>query len=175
MHILEEFVAAAREVYPIRTFRRGSLLVSAGEIEKFVYWIEAGAVRAFFQENELEHTIRLGYTGNLITSLHSVLSDSPSEISLEVIRTSHILCVPKQYFFEFVHGQTSCQQGYYRMLEHLIQQQLEREIDLLIASPADRLARVLQRSPAVFQEIPLKYIAAYLRMSPETLSRIRKS
>lgn len=53
--------------------------------------------------------------------------------------------------------------------------EIEREIDILTFSPAERLNRVQERSPHLFQEIPSKYIAAYLRMTPETLSRIRKS
>ncbi|HEU5148245.1 MAG TPA: Crp/Fnr family transcriptional regulator, partial [Chryseosolibacter sp.] len=64
---------------------------------------------------------------------------------------------------------------YAALLESLITQQIEREVDLLIHSPAERLKRVLERSPNLFQEIPLKYIASYLRMTPETLSRIRNS
>lgn len=61
------------------------------------------------------------------------------------------------------------------LLQNLILQQLEREKDLLIKSPKERYVRVLQRSPRLFQEIPNKYIATYLGMSPETLSRLKKS
>lgn len=57
----------------------------------------------------------------------------------------------------------------------LLNSMLEREIDLLTSSPFERYNRILERSPQVFQEIPLKYIASYLRMTPETLSRLRKS
>ncbi len=60
------------------------------------------------------------------------------------------------------------------ILEQLVYQQIERERDLLTASPADRYHRVLERSPQLFQEVPNKYIAAYLRMTPETLSRLKK-
>lgn len=66
-------------------------------------------------------------------------------------------------------------QQYSRLLELLITQLIEREIDLLTTSPIERLNRVLLRSPHLFRHIPLKYIASYLRMKPETLSRIRKS
>jgi hypothetical protein len=58
-------------------------------------------------------------------------------------------------------------------LEDLVLQQLEREKDLLINAPAERYERVLKRSPKLFQEVPNKYIANYLRMSPETLSRLK--
>ncbi|MCH5717306.1 cyclic nucleotide-binding domain-containing protein [Niabella hibiscisoli] len=60
------------------------------------------------------------------------------------------------------------------MLEGLVVQQIEREKDLLIQSPRERYERVLKRSPQLFQEVANKYIAAYLRMSAETLSRLKK-
>jgi CRP-like cAMP-binding protein len=52
---------------------------------------------------------------------------------------------------------------------------MERENDLIIYSPQKRVERVFKRSPQLFQEIPQKYIASYLRMTPETLSRILKN
>ena len=61
------------------------------------------------------------------------------------------------------------------VLATIIEQQLEREVDLLLQSPLQRYQRVLKRSPRVFQEIPHKHIANYLRMTPETLSRLKKS
>ena len=60
------------------------------------------------------------------------------------------------------------------MLENLVVQQIEREKDLLTQSPRERYERVLKRSPQLFQEVANKYIATYLRMSPETLSRLKK-
>jgi len=62
-----------------------------------------------------------------------------------------------------------------KMLENLAVEQVEREIDLLADSPQKRYQRVMNRSPQLFQEIPKKHIANYLRMSPETLSRLKKS
>ena len=49
------------------------------------------------------------------------------------------------------------------------------EIDILTNSPKERYKRVLKRSPQLFQEIPNRHIANYLRMSAETLSRLKKS
>ena len=62
-----------------------------------------------------------------------------------------------------------------KILEDLILQQMEREVDILTTSPKERYLRVLKRSPQLFQEIPNKYIANYLRMSAETFSRLKKS
>ena len=83
--------------------------------------------------------------------------------------------IPKQCLFEIVNEGPETLHQYSKLLEALIVQQMEREIDLLTESPIKRLQRVLERSPNLFQEVPLKYIASYLRMTPETLSRIRNS
>ena len=81
----------------------------------------------------------------------------------------------KKSFMEFVHSSKETTDFYIKLLEELVLQQLEREKDLLLDSPKERFASVLKRSPQLFQLIPSKFIANYLRMSPETFSRLKKS
>lgn len=81
----------------------------------------------------------------------------------------------KKPYMEFIKQSPERFQSWLQILEQLVYQQLERERDLLTSSPAVRFKRVLDRSPLLFQEVPNKYIAAYLRMTPETLSRLKKS
>lgn len=154
---------------------RNEFIIQAGSIEYHIYWIENGAVRAFYLTELEEHTIRLGYKGSLITSLSSFLKDTPSELYLQAIRKTRLKALSKTEFLKFIGDDRERLRQYNAMLEDLLVQQLEREIDLLTYSPVERLQRVLKRSPHLFQEVPAKYIASYLRMSPETLSRIQKS
>ncbi len=156
-------------------FERNDFILQAGAVEHNFYWIESGAIRAFYLTELEEHTIRLGYKGSLITSLTSFLNGTPSEYYLQAIRKTHLRPIPKTTFQNFIQEKPVRLQQYNRLLETIVVQQLEREIDLLTYSPVERLQRVLTRSPHLFQEIPAKYIASYLRMSPETLSRIQKS
>ena len=51
---------------------------------------------------------------------------------------------------------------------------VDREKNLLLDSPTARYKHALETHPVLFQEIPHRYIASYLRMTPETLSRIQK-
>ena len=83
--------------------------------------------------------------------------------------------MPKEALLKLVHENNESMKQYISLLENLVTQQIDREIDLLITSPVERLQRVSQRSPNLVREVPLKYIASYLRMKPETLSRIRNS
>ncbi len=156
-----------------KTILKGEFLLKEGEIERYIYLIETGAVRVFYLSEYEEQTIRLGYEGSLINSLSSFLKEQPSEFYIAAIRKTTLKIISKDKLLQLVSLDNQSLQQYIKLLENLITQQIDREIDLLITSPIERLNRVLKRSPNLFQEIPLKYIASYLRMKPETLSRIR--
>ncbi len=154
---------------------RGNFLINEGQIEHHIYLILDGAVCVNYQSLGEEFAIRFGYNNDLITSIHSFFSGAPSQYSILALRKTQYYAIPKSNFLHFVHQSPQYLLAYTELLQGLVIQQMEREIDLLTVSPSERVDRVLKRSPKLFQEIPLKYIASYLRMSPETLSRIRKS
>ena len=158
-----------------RALAKGEFLIKEGETENHVYLIETGLVRVFLVTEHEEQTIRFGYTGSIINSLASFILSRPSEFYIEAIRRTSVKAITKETFKKLVHQDLESERSYTLMLEMLLTQQIEREVDLLTASPTERLNRVLKRSPNLFQEVPLKYIANYLRMTPETLSRIRNS
>jgi CRP-like cAMP-binding protein len=154
---------------------KDELLLKEGQVETNLYLIESGAVRVFLLSELEETNIRFGYSGSMINSLASFLRQSPSEFYIEALRKTEIRILSRTQILSFIHQSQSHLEGYTTLIESAFAQQIDREIDLLTPSPADRLERVLKRSPNLFQEIPLKHIASYLRMTPETLSRIRKS
>lgn len=154
---------------------RHEFILQAGQIERHLYWIKKGAIRIFYQTEFEEHTIRFGYQGSLINALPSYVKEEPSELYLQAIRKSTLVAIKKSDFRAFIGEDVNRLQQYNAFMEMMFVQALEREIDLLTYSPLERYQRVLERSPHLFQEVPAKYIASYLRMTPETLSRIQKS
>lgn len=154
--------------------KRGDLLKEANTTDTHIYRVQSGSLRVFVVDGHEEHTIRLAYRGNIIVALDSFFTEQPSDMVIEALKRSTIDCISKPAFFAFLELH-NLQSTWNATLPILILQQMERERDLLTASPTERYHRVLKRSPQVFQEIPHKYIAAYLRMTPETLSRLQKS
>jgi CRP-like cAMP-binding protein len=155
------------------TICRNEFLKVKGSIDTNIYYVESGSLRVFILDEYEEQTIRFGYKENLIVSLDSFLTGKPSDFFIQAIKKTTVKVVTKQQMDTFF--KTSENNLWTNILEGLILQQMEREIDLLTNSPKERYQRVLRRSPRLFQEIPNRYIANYLRMSAETLSRLKKS
>ena len=154
---------------------RNEFLKVKGSIDTNLYLVVSGTLRIFLTDEEEEHTIRFGYRNNLIAALDSFLSEQPSSLYIQALKQTELKSIRKQTYYDFMSSSLENQQLWMTVLENFTLQQMEREADILIASPSKRYRRVLARSPQLFQEIPHKYIASYLRMTPETLSRIKKS
>ena len=156
------------------TIERNEYLKVKGSIDRNVYYVESGSLRVFVLDEYDEQTIRFGYKENLIVLLDSFLTGKPSEFFIQAIKKTKIKVVTKLQIDNFLKNEDN-RNLWTKILENLVVQQLEREIDILTNSPKKRYERVLSRSPQLFQEIPNKHIANYLRMSAETLSRLKKS
>ncbi|MVZ66991.1 cyclic nucleotide-binding domain-containing protein [Sphingobacterium sp. DK4209] len=156
------------------TVERNEFLKVKGSIDTNVYYIVSGSVRIFVLDDYQEQTIRLGYKDNIIVLLDSFITETPSELFIQAIKKTVVRVISKSQINTFLKIQIN-RDMWVNMLETLIIQQFEREIDILTNSPKERYLRVLKRSPQLFQEVPHRHIANYLRMSPETLSRLKNS
>lgn len=157
------------------TLERNEFLKTEGSIDTNIYFIEEGSLRVFVVDQEEERTIRFGYQNNILVSLDSFLTEKSSEFVIQAIKKTRVKVISKKGFMDFIYRDEHTMRLWVKILEDLVIQQIEREKDLLIASPKERYERVLRRSPALFQQIPNRHIANYLRMTPETLSRLKKS
>lgn len=155
--------------------KRNEILHPAGTVHTNIYFVTEGALRIFYETGTGFNTIRFGYTNSLFTSLDSFITGKPSVYTVQAIRKTVMKAMTKEDFIAFLASDPENLMLWNAVLSYTIASLLERETDLLAPTPRERYERVLQRSPKLFQEIPHKHIASYLRMAPETLSRLQKS
>lgn len=155
------------------TLNRSEFLCKQGQTDTNIYFIESGSVKVSINLGEEEQIIRFGYRGNLVVALDSLLTGLVTQFDIQAIKKCKIKVISKKQLEAYLNTENN-RLVWTEILEKLIVQQMEREVDLLTQSPLERYQRVIQRSPQLFQEIPNKYIANYLRMSAETLSRLKK-
>jgi CRP-like cAMP-binding protein len=155
------------------TLERNEFLKVKGSIDRNVYYVESGTLRIFISDEYEEQIIRFGYKENLIASLDSFLTGKPSELYIQAIKKSVIKVITNSQIDAFLKVDAN-RELWIKILQDLVVQQMQREIDILTNSPRERYERVFRRSPQLFQEVPNRHIANYLRMSPETFSRLKK-
>jgi CRP/FNR family transcriptional regulator, anaerobic regulatory protein len=174
LHKLDNYPVALWEPKEI-DLKRNDVLHAAGTVNTNIYFVTNGALRIYYETSTGFNTIRFGYANSLFTSLDSFITEKPSVYTVEAIRKASLKVMSKDNFMAFLNAEAENIMLWTAVLSHTIASLLERETDLLAPTPRERYERVLQRSPQLFQQIPHKHIASYLRMAPETLSRLQKS
>lgn len=155
--------------------KRNEFLVRKGMMHTHLYFVKTGSLRVFIEDEIEEHTIRFGYENSLITALDCFLTETPTAFYIQAIKRCKLKTISKEKYMKLINSNEMYKEVWNDVLQNFVYQQIEREIDLITYSPQKRFERVFKRSPQLFQQIPQKYIASYLRMTPETLSRILKS
>ncbi|WP_167855645.1 Crp/Fnr family transcriptional regulator [Hymenobacter fodinae] len=152
---------------------RGEFLIRPGQAEHTLYFVHTGLLRIYFPTGAEEICVGFGYESSLICSFPSFVTGQPSEYGIQALRRSELLGISRTDFMAFVEQNANFARFWRAELERNLVGRIEREIDLLLPDPLHRYQRLLARSPQLFQRVPKKYIASYLRMTPETLSRLR--
>ncbi|MFY7671693.1 Crp/Fnr family transcriptional regulator [Tenacibaculum sp. MEBiC06402] len=157
------------------TFKRDELIKAAGTIDTNVYFISSGSVKVYFLNKEEERILYFGYENSIITALDSFIANKQSELEIKAIKKTEVYCLSKKEFESFLNSNITYIKLWNNVLEDLVLYHFNRERALLLNTPKERYNEALERNPEIFQKIPHRHIASYLRMAPETLSRLKKS
>lgn len=158
----------------IVTFQANEFLLQKEEVCQFIAFVKIGACRCFFTNNELiETNLLLSAENEYITAYESFISQQTANISIQAIEDSEIILLD-------YHGlqQVYKTSFYWNHFGRLIAEQIfikskRRTEELLFLNPEERYLKLMKDTPHFFQKYPLKHIASYLGITPQSLSRIR--
>ena len=156
-------------------FARGEYVVNEGEVCYAIYYVERGLFREYYYKNNKDVTEYLAVDGNVFMCIESLFQNEPSKLIVEALESSVVYALPKDRLEEVALHNVNIQILYRKILEEsLIISQ--RRADLLrFESAKDRYRKLCKLNPKVIMKAPLVYIASYLQMTPETLSRVRSA
>lgn len=154
-------------------FDKKDLLTRNGEVEHYVYFILSGIVRHFFVWDEREVCLDFGFEKNLVSSYVSFVSQKPSDISIQALTTVKAFRI-HYHHVEAMYAMSKRHEHFGRLIaERLFAHRLQREMILLSMSAEEKYRHLLSERPDLIRKIPVKDIASYLGIHPESLSRIR--
>lgn len=156
-------------------FAKGDTILSEGETCRHIYWIVKGLVRQFYYKNKKELTEYMATENTICMSIESLFNEEPSQQILQALEPTIIYALPMHQLEAVAMKSVNIQMLYRKILEEsLIISQHHADM-LRFESAQDRYLKLVKRSPQLVLRAPLVYIASYLQMTPETLSRVRTS
>ena len=166
LDMLENILVAKR-------FAKNEKILSEGEICENIYWIVKGLVRQYYYKNGKELTEYMATENTIVMCIESLFGEQPSRLQIMAIEPTILYCLPKAKLEAVAMKSVNIQILYRKILEEsLILSQIHADM-LRFESAIDRYQKLVKRSPQLVLRAPLVYIASYLQMTPETLSRVR--
>lgn len=156
------------------TLNKNDYLLKSNQKENYLYFIKTGCIAPVVEEEKVA-VLGFGYQGSIITSFISYSTEVPDKMALLAISNTTILKISKAELINLVNSSPNIAKWYYSIIEETLVGHLKRQIELLTLNPTEKYNAFIQRSGHLVNTIPLKYISSYLNMTPETLSRVRKS
>jgi CRP/FNR family transcriptional regulator, anaerobic regulatory protein len=150
------------------------ILLHRSNLESNLYFVVSGCVRLYVVDgNEEEINLGFGHDNTIITSFQSFIQETPSLLSIEAIMETELISISKVDLKTLINKNSEIAQWYQFILETTLSGHIQRQIELLTLTPQEKYEVFIKRSGHLINKIPLKHIASYLMMSPETLSRVR--
>lgn len=153
------------------SLKRGASLLQEGETCRNLFFVCQGCFRQYqLAENGEEVIINLFTDNDWVIEYKSFTSQSPARTTIEAIADSEVLVMS----LNDIHGLIALSQSFLRLgriLQGALQNQDYQHNKL---SPEEKYKLLLSTKPQIIQKFPLKQIASYLGITPETLSRVRR-
>ncbi|PST83401.1 CarD family transcriptional regulator [Pedobacter yulinensis] len=157
-----------------RKVPRKTALLQAGSVENYLSFLSEGIVRCLVTREFEETTFAFVFQGEFISGYDSFLTRRPSGYRIETL-TNAVLWQISWEDLQEVYKHTEVGNAIGRFAgEHLFLEKSKRELSFLTRSAEQRYRDLFSEKPRLLKEIPLKYLASYIGITPQALSRIRR-
>ncbi|MEQ8551457.1 MAG: Crp/Fnr family transcriptional regulator [Imperialibacter sp.] len=148
-------------------------LQSIGQTCKTIYFVQQGVARIYYYKDGKDVTEYFAFENDLIIRAESLFTGKPSHKAIQSISDTNFIAIPARQLFALFDQHRDIERLFRKIVEHSYVDTINRLESLQFHAAEERYRSLIEKSPEVIQEIPLKHIASYLGITQVSLSRIR--
>jgi CRP-like cAMP-binding protein len=155
-------------------FRKGKLLLKAGEICEHIYFIKKGAVRGFIKEGTRDITTWITAENEVVSSISALDDRKPALENMQAIENCELLALSYADFQDLYIRFPEFNIVARKILQKYYQDAEGRAFIVRLTNAENKYRLFITRYGHLANRVPLKYIASFLGITVETLSRVRR-
>ncbi len=157
------------------SIQKKKILLEPGKLCTQLYFVTSGILRSYYVDVKgTEQIYQIRMENSWISDLESFFSHTPSKYYIEALEDTQLLAITHHRMEQLLVEIPNLERYFRILFQRAYVNSLKRLNATMWDSALDRYNELLKEQPEVFQRVPLIYIASYLGITPESLSRIRK-
>ena len=157
----------------IKEYKKNEFILKAGKVSNYTSWIIKGLTRSYYIKDVEDITTKFLWDGAPITSVYSYYSRKPGNENIVALEDTTLASLHYDHM-QYLYKTYPAFNEIGRVITEQYLYMLEIEVYNLRKQKAeDRYQFIVKHFPHLLQRVPLKYLATYLGINLETLSRIR--
>jgi CRP-like cAMP-binding protein len=156
-----------------KDLKKGELLYDEGDVCKEIVLVAKGFLRQFYFKNKHDVTEHFSYEGCVLMCIESLFKQEPTYLMAEALEDSMVYLLPMQVIQGEIQTSWEMNTFYRKVLEYSLLVSQAKADTMRFESASDRYRKLMAQQPEIIKRAPMAYIASYLLMTPETLSRVR--
>ncbi len=157
----------------IKEYKKNDFFVRQGQKHDYIGFIQKGGFRYLgYTSGGKEQIVGYSFENDFVVDYGSFQCQKNAIIDIQAIKNSMVLCLSHDELNNFYKHHIKNIRG--QLAETLFEDFYGRLVSLYCDSPTERYLKLLKQYPDILNQITLKEIASFLKIEPETLSRIRK-
>lgn len=171
----ERLFEAFRDAAKTRKFKKNEIITEQNKIEKYLSYIEKGSTAIIYSnEHGKEICFDLNYEGEYVSSYTSFVTKTPSAHYIIALENTLLLSIDYDSLTNLYNKSRAFERMGRLAVESVLLYKETRLLSILTKTAEERYLELMNKVPDVLKRTPQKYIASYLGITPESLSRVRK-